>query len=530
MRNKMTNDNKKPTVMELNYAFDSSPVMFESIMNEAPVQYGPQELEGDTVTTPEGDEVVDPRGIMDVNVSAPIQSGPVFNSDVEPISNEDGDKYMNEFEDYIQNLHKIEISDEDLDVAGATIQMLNNTRQDVTGFIRQQIADATARLNTQNSNPAMPDGVSSDMTGEGRLPSDTVDNNTGVSAGGELNGSVAEPSADIGGMEVKPTTHLTPEPDEQSPSEQVSGLENVDLGLGGGEPNVEPSTGDAGAGESATEGVPSGEAEPSTETNIPTDEGTAETESGSDDTDNYDPFKDLTSDESTEPKSAEPKVEDTKSEETSGETEPPAKDEENAPDKEKSEKKEEPPDNEDTDKEKKDTALTESVEAARKSFSAKLESILDDYRKRKSIRNAKIQCESIVANANKKLADSDHAIMDNSANEKSTKIKAKCESIIKAYNDSTKEKDLTAKLESIIYNYKATKEAEAKKPSAAVKPINEAAEMSALKAKCESIISRATRYDKLTAKCESIVNGYRATESNAEAAKKIIDKYNATLA
>ena len=111
----MSNEKEqKPTVLEANLAFDASPALFESIMDEGPIKYGLDDDGIDMITTPEGDEVVDPRSIMDVNVNAPVQSGARFNSDVDPISQEEGDRYMSQFQDYIENIHKLEIDDDDI--------------------------------------------------------------------------------------------------------------------------------------------------------------------------------------------------------------------------------------------------------------------------------------------------------------------------------------------------------------------------------------------------------------------------------
>lgn len=485
----MSNE-KKQTVLEANMAFDASPALFESIMDEGPIKYGPDGDGIDMITTPDGDEVVDPRSIMDVNVESPVQSGATFNPEVEKISQEDGDNYMSQFQNYIETVHKQEITDDDIDVAGATIQMLNNTRQDVAGYIRQQIADATARLSKQNANPAQPGGVAADMRGEGRIPSGGVANKVedGLADAPDL--------GDNGLVEIDASTHLVPEKDDH---EDVVAAPEQDFG--------EP--GDL--GKSANDDVESEPTESTTDASADSvdgadaDEQAAEETAGADessDDDDYDPFSDLDLGDVDDDAKSVGSVDE--------EPSPVDEDEEkgDVADISEPESDEESEDSEGNESKKSD-ALTESVH--RKNFCARLESVLNSYDRLCKRREAQAKCEAIVAAANKKMLAESVA--------KKT-VKAKCEAIVGAYRRKRGKSALKAKLESIVGKYRRNKMlAEAASSKEAM-----------LRRKCNAIVESATRFDRMKAQCESIVNGYRKAASTADAARAIIDSYKHSLA
>ena len=502
----MSNEKEqKPTVLEANMAFDASPALFESIMNEGPIKYGPDDSGIDMITTPEGDEVVDPRSIMDVNVDAPVQSGAMFNSTVDPISQEEGDQYMSQFQDYIENIHKQEITDDDIDVAGATIQMLNNTRQDVTGFIRQQISDAAKRLSQQNANPAQPDGVVADMTGDDRIPSGGTE---GVNAGAEAGIEDGAPDLGDGGLvELDTTTHLTPEEDAGMGGEDLGAMASEpDLGLGGlddgaGAP-VEPAVEEPAAelpAEPAGE-EPAAAEEPAAEE--PAGEpASAEEPSGEE---NYDPFSDLdlgdgdgagASEET--PASEEPAPESGESAPSDDEV-PGVVDEGAGED-----------DGEKEDKDKSDKALTEAIHT--KNFCARLESVINNYDQLCAHREAEAKCEAIVNAANKKmLAES----------EAQKNLKAQCEAIVGAYHQATAKNDLKAKLEGIVGKYKEQK--------MLAESVSQQAAFAAPQA--QPVLESENRLEKMKAQCESIVSDFKKAESTANAARAIIDSYKQKLA
>lgn len=500
----MSNEKEqKPTVLESNLAFDASPAMFESIMAEGPIKYGLDDDGIDMITTPEGDEVVDPRSIMDVNVNAPVQSGARFNSDVDPISQEEGDRYMEQFQDYIENIHKLEINDDDIDVAGATIQMLNNSQQDIAGYIRQQIADATARLSQQNVNAAQPDGVAADMTGEDRIPADGQGDELGGDMGGDLGGMEpgAEAAPDLGDeglSELDTTTHLTPEEDTGD-----AGLGDIDMGLGdmenmAAEPAPEAAP-EAGADEGiALESEPAGTAgeeapaEPEATSEEPSAEG-----------DDYDPFSDLDLGDVGGEEEAP-----TGEEAPAGEEEPAPAIEDVGSDEDAGTGEVEPSDAGDEDEEKKSEPLTESVNLQK--FRTCLESVMNKYDMLCKRREAKAKCEAIVNAANKKMID--ESVQQN-------KIKAQCESIVGAYRQATGKNKLRAKLESIVDKYRQQK----------MLAESVADKNTALGQKCNAILDNANSFEKMKAQCESIVSDFRRAEQTANTARSIIDSYKQSL-
>ena len=513
----MSNEKEqKPTVLEANLAFDASPAMFESIMAEGPIKYGLDDDGIDMITTPEGDEVVDPRSIMDVNVNAPVQSGARFNSDFDPISQEEGDRYMEQFQEYIENIHKLEINDDDIDVAGATIQMLNNTQQDIAGYIRQQIADASARLSQQNVNPAQPDGVAADMTGDDRIPADGHGDERGGDIGGDLGGMEhgAESAPDLGdeGLnEIDTTTHLTPEEDTGD-----AGLGDIDMGLGdienmGGEPATEAGADDGIGVES--EPAPAGEEAPAEP------ESTSEEQSA--EGDDYDPFSDLDLGD------------------VGGEAEGPAGDEASAGEEESAPAIEnvesddgsdagesESSDDGSEEDEKKSKSLTESVNL--KKFRLCLESVMKSYNKLCKRREAKAKCEAIVNAANKKMIA--ESVQQN-------KIKAQCEAIVGAYRQATGKNKLRAKLEAIVGDYRqATGKNKLRAKLEAIvgkyrqqKMVAESVAYSAPAMNKKPVMDIDARFEKMKAQCESIVSDFRRAEQTANTARAIIDSYKQSL-
>ena len=513
----MSNEKEqKPTVLEANLAFDASPAMFESIMAEGPIKYGLDDDGIDMITTPEGDEVVDPRSIMDVNVNAPVQSGARFNSDFDPISQEEGDRYMEQFQEYIENIHKLEINDDDIDVAGATIQMLNNTQQDIAGYIRQQIADASARLSQQNVNPAQPDGVAADMTGDDRIPADGRGDDRGGDIGGGLGGMEpgAESAPDLGdeGLnEIDTTTHLTPEEDTGD-----AGLGDIDMGLGdienmGGEPATEAGA-DEGIGVES-EPAPAGEeapAEPESTSEEPSAEG-----------DDYDPFSDLDLGDVGGDAEAPAGDEASAGEEDSA----PAIENVESDDGADSGESESSDDGSEED-EKKSKPMTESVNL--KKFRLCLESVMKSYDKLCKRREAKAKCEAIVNAANKKMIA--ESVQQN-------KIKAQCEAIVGAYRQATGKNKLRAKLEAIVGDCRqATGKNKLRAKLESIigkyrqqKMVAESVAYSAPAMNKKPVMDIDARFAKMKAQCESIVSDFRRAEQTANTARAIIDSYKQSL-
>lgn len=508
----MSNEKEqKPTVLEANFAFDASPALFESIMEEGPIKYGPDDDALDMITTPEGDEVVDPRSIMDVNVDAPVQSGAVFNQDFDSISQEEGDRYMEQFQDYVENVHKKDVNiDELIDVGGTMIQGLNDTTQDVSGYLRQQINDANNRLSQQNVNPAQPEGVAADMTGEDRIP---ADGEAGTEAGPDagIGGEGAPDLGDGGLAEIDSTTHLTPEEDNGGDA----GLGDIDMGLGeldglGGEPAPEAGAeagADDGLGAEPAAPVEGGEAPaeggeaPAEGGEAPADGGEAPAEGGeapaepSEGGDDYDPFSDLDLGSDTGDGDEEPSGDDAPAP-VSGDEEPSG----DEPSGDGDEPKED-------DKDKDAAPLTESEDV--KNFRIRLESVMGTYDALCKRREAKAKCEAIVKEANQKM-------IAESANQQN--LKAQCEAIVGAYRQATGADQLKTKLESIVGKYREQK------------MLAESVTASATAVDPKPIMDNNARFEKMKAQCESIVSDFRKAESTANTAKAIIDSYKQSLA
>ena len=502
----MSNEKEqKPTVLEANFAFDASPALFESIMEEGPIKYGPDDDGLDMITTPEGDEVVDPRSIMDVNVDAPVQSGAVFNQDFDSISQEEGDRYMEQFQDYVENVHKKDVNiDELIDVGGTMIQGLNDTTQDVSGYLRQQINDAANRLSQQNVNPAQPDGVAADMTGEDRIPADSEG---GMDAGPDagMGGEGAPDLGDEGLAEIDSTTHLTPEEDNGD-----AGLGDIDMGLGeldglGGEPAPEAGADDGLGAEPAApveggEGADLGGEAPAEGGEAPAEGGEAPAEGGeapaepSEGGDDYDPFSDLDLGGDTDDGDEEPSGDDAPAP-VSGDEEPSG----DEPSGDGDEPKED-------DNDKDAAPLTESEDM--KNFRIRLESVMGTYDALCKRREAKAKCEAIVNAANKKM-------IAESVNQK--KLKAQCEAIVGAYRKATGANQLKVKLESIVGKYRQQKML-AESVAASAPAVNQ-----------KPIMDNNARFAKMKAQCESIVSDFRKAESTANTAKAIIDSYKQSL-
>jgi len=506
----MSNEKEqKPTVLEANFAFDASPALFESIMEEGPIKYGPDDDGLDMITTPEGDEVVDPRSIMDVNVDAPVQSGAVFNQDFDSISQEEGDRYMEQFQDYVENVHKKDVNiDELIDVGGTMIQGLNDTTQDVSGYLRQQINDAANRLSQQNVNPAQPDGVAADMTGEDRIPADGGEGGLDAGADAGLGGEGAPDLGDEGLAEIDSTTHLTPEEDTGA-----EGLGDIDMGLGeldglGGEPAPEAGAeagADDGLGAEPAAPVEGGEGAdlggdvPPEGGEAPAEggEAPAEPETGSEPSeggDDYDPFSDLDLGGDTGDGDEEPSGDDAPAP-VSGDEEPSG----DEPSGDGDEPKED-------DKDKDAAPLTESEDM--KNFRIRLESVMGTYDALCKRREAKAKCEAIVNAANKKM-------ISESVNQK--KLKAQCEAIVGAYRKATGANQLKTKLEGIVGKYRKQK------------MLAESVAASATAVNQKPIMDNNARFAKMKAQCESIVSDFRKAESTANTAKAIIDSYKQSL-
>lgn len=215
----MSKQENKQTVLESIYAFDASTAVMESIMNEGDVQFGVQDNDDDDdlITTADGDEVFNPAHLMDMNISDPAESGPRFNNEVEPMTEDDKKFYVDRFAEEMMNLHKSVVSASDIEGIGAYIQMTSDTRHDVVGFLQDEIAQAEQRLTAQNTSEALPSGVSADMTGDGVEYTSESEEGANIDVQMGTTGDVGDIDIGVGegGLnEIEPTAHLTPNVDD----------------------------------------------------------------------------------------------------------------------------------------------------------------------------------------------------------------------------------------------------------------------------------------------------------------------------
>lgn len=309
----MSKQENKQTVLESIYAFDASTAVMESIMNEGEVQFGVQDNDDDDdlITTADGDEVFNPAHLMDMKISDPAESGPRFNNEVEPMTEDDKKFYVDRFAEEMMNLHKSVVSASDIEGIGAYIQMTSDTRHDVVGFLQDEIAQAEQRLTAQNTSEALPYGVSADMTGDGveYTSEEGANIDAQMGAAGDM-GDIDIGAGEVGLNEIEPTAHLTPNADDgmsdpidigvdengAEPASEESdpfGFEDDDnsvnpfddLNMGdeegdadGAEPasedgNEEPENGDDAGTEPEEPSEEGGEQDDSAETEAPTDDG-----------------------------------------------------------------------------------------------------------------------------------------------------------------------------------------------------------------------------------------------------------------
>lgn len=213
----MSKQENKQTVLESIYAFDASTAVMESIMNEGEVQFGVQnnDDDDDLITTADGDEVFNPAHLMDMKISDPAESGPRFNDEIEPMTEDDKKFYVDRFAEEMMNLHKSVVSASDIEGIGAYIQMTSDTRHDVVGFLQDEIAQAEQRLTAQNTSEALPSGVSADMTGDGveYTSEEGANIDAQMGAAGDM-GDIDIGAGEVGLNEIEPTAHLTPNADD----------------------------------------------------------------------------------------------------------------------------------------------------------------------------------------------------------------------------------------------------------------------------------------------------------------------------
>ena len=230
------------------------------------------------------DEPLDytPDNILDVTVNENPDGMPAFPQlGQEEMDSETQAFVVDELAKQLQADGRESLTDEDLIPFMVKIKGENNISQDLTSFIDQITSNADARLATQNTSEAQPNGVAADLTngGEGEAPVDP----TATAGMGELPpeapGGLAEPteapaldanpddafSLDAPGAEAGAGGDFNldvPEPGAEVGAEGGDDSFNLDIGDEGGEAPAGDGTDTIGELDFGDEGGEGGEAAP----------------------------------------------------------------------------------------------------------------------------------------------------------------------------------------------------------------------------------------------------------------------------
>ena len=513
------------------------------------------------------DEPLDytPDNILDVTVNENPDGMPAFPQlGQEEMDSETQAFVVDELAKQLQADGRESLTDEDLIPFMVKIKGENNISQDLTSFIDQITSNADARLATQNTSEAQPNGVAADLTngGEGEAPVDP----TATAGMGDLPpeapGGLAEPteapaldanpddafSLDAPGAEPGAEGDFNldvPEPGAEVGAEGGDDSFNLDIGDEGGEAPVDDGTDTIGELDFGDEG---GEAAP------------AEGGEGGSEEDDLFSALDGMSDEALDDGSADEGGEEAPAEDEEKPAETEAKDDGKAtpvienpgdPNKEKlpengpakpikdecgdatvecgEQPAVEPADlnsvmDDDVDARLEsikanyvESIARERVRAVVESYERKrdmaekealCESIIADYKARHEAENRQAMVESTMGDKLSELGDKVAAICESA--HKSDALDAKFESIlgkIKAEKaGETASQTLDAKFESILGKFKAEKASEAASQ--------------ALDAKFESILGKVRNDKAVDAKLAAIVESVKAPKAAAKAAPK----------
>ena len=206
------------------------------------------------------DEPLDytPDNILDVTVNENPDGMPAFPQlGQEEMDSETQAFVVDELAKQLQADGRESLTDEDLIPFMVKIKGENHISQDLTSFLDQITSNADARLATQNTSEAQPNGVATDLSngGEGEAPADPL-----AAAGmGELPpeapGGLAEPTEapaldanagdPLGGVEPAPEGDFNldvPEPGAEVGAEGGDDTFNLDVGDEGGEAPADDGT------------------------------------------------------------------------------------------------------------------------------------------------------------------------------------------------------------------------------------------------------------------------------------------------
>ena len=480
------------------------------------------------------DEPLDytPDNILDVTVNENPDGMPAFPQlGQKEMDGETQAFVVDELAKQLQADGRESLTEEDLIPFMVKIKGENNISQDLTSFIDQITSNADARLATQNTSEAQPNGVAADLTngGEGEAPVDP----TATAGMGELPpeapGGLAEPteapalnanpddafSLDAPGTEAGAGAEAgaggdfnldVPEPGAEVGAEGGDDSFNLDIGDEGGEAPAGDGTDTIGELDFGDEGGEGGEAAP------------AEGGEGGSEEDDLFSALDGMSDEALDDGSADESGEEAPAEGGEGATadeEKPAETEandgdatpviENPGDQNTAtvECGEVPP----TDDEDLDGAVDSQLESIKANYvesiaRERVRAVVESYERKRDMAEREALCESIIADYKARHEASDRqAMVESTMGEKLSELGDKVATLCES---AAKSDALDAKFESILGQFKSKKASDTASQ--------------ALDAKFESILSKVKNDKAVDAKLAAIVESVKAPKAATKAA------------
>ena len=480
------------------------------------------------------DEPLDytPDNILDVTVNENPDGMPAFPQlGQKEMDGETQAFVVDELAKQLQADGRESLTEEDLIPFMVKIKGENNISQDLTSFIDQITSNADARLATQNTSEAQPNGVAADLTngGEGEAPVDP----TATAGMGELPpeapGGLAEPteapalnanpddafSLDAPGTEAGAGAEAgaggdfnldVPEPGAEVGAEGGDDSFNLDIGDEGGEAPAGDGTDTIGELDFGDEGGEGGEAAP------------AEGGEGGSEEDDLFSALDGMSDEALDDGSADEGGEEAPAEGGEGATadeEKPAETEandgdatpviENPGDQNTAtvECGEVPP----TDDEDLDGAVDSQLESIKANYvesiaRERVRAVVESYERKRDMAEREALCESIIADYKARHEASDRqAMVESTMGEKLSELGDKVATLCES---AAKSDALDAKFESILGQFKSKKASDTASQ--------------ALDAKFESILSKVKNDKAVDAKLAAIVESVKAPKAATKAA------------
>ena len=474
------------------------------------------------------DEPLDytPDNILDVTVNENPDGMPAFPQlGQKEMDGETQAFVVDELAKQLQADGRESLTEEDLIPFMVKIKGENNISQDLTSFLDQITSNADARLATQNTSEAQPNGVAADLTngGEGEAPVDP----TATAGMGELPpeapGGLAEPteapalnanpddafSLDAPGAEAGAGGDFNldvPEPGAEVGAEGGDDSFNLDIGDEGGEAPAGDGTDTIGELDFGDEGGEGGEAAP------------AEGGEGGSEEDDLFSALDGMSDEALDDGSADESGEEAPAEGGEGATadeEKPAETEandgdatpviENPGDQNTAtvECGEVPP----TDDEDLDGAVDSQLESIKANYvesiaRERVRAVVESYERKRDMAEREALCESIIADYKARHEASDRqAMVESTMGEKLSELGDKVATLCES---AAKSDALDAKFESILGQFKSKKASDTASQ--------------ALDAKFESILSKVKNDKAVDAKLAAIVESVKAPKAATKAA------------